>query len=179
MELVLWWPGLHWMLSEASSLLCGCHSPVGTRDCSLVVGVEAPRSVSELCFWAMVWGEQDWSTAIGRAAPEYSSARAVHWVVCYAVSPVTCHAGLQSTVLLALPLTQPQLWECQQLALIFLRHFFHKATSTDPLKSGPRTIVVAHLDPLWELWRQPRSWPSPAPTCIHPQSPQLLKPDPS
>ena len=29
-------------------MLCGCPSPVGGRACSLVVGVEAPRSVSEL-----------------------------------------------------------------------------------------------------------------------------------
>lgn len=37
-----------WMLSGASSLLCDCHSPVGTRVCSLVVEVEALRSISEL-----------------------------------------------------------------------------------------------------------------------------------
>ena len=29
-------------------MLCGCHSPVGGRVCSPVVGVEAPRSISEL-----------------------------------------------------------------------------------------------------------------------------------
>lgn len=35
-----------------SSSLCGCHSPVGGRVCSLVVGVEAPRSVYKL--WCAV-----------------------------------------------------------------------------------------------------------------------------
>ena len=37
------------MLSGASSLLCG-HCPVRSRVCSLVAGIEAPVSVSELCF---------------------------------------------------------------------------------------------------------------------------------
>lgn len=39
---------LHWILSRASSLLYGCHSPVGGRACTTVVVVEAPRSISEL-----------------------------------------------------------------------------------------------------------------------------------
>ena len=46
-----WWCGdqrLHWMLSGAFFLPCGCHNPVRDCVCSLVVGVEAPRSVSEL-----------------------------------------------------------------------------------------------------------------------------------
>ena len=39
---------LHWMLGRASSLLCGCHSPIESRVCLPVVGVEAPRSSSKL-----------------------------------------------------------------------------------------------------------------------------------
>lgn len=41
-----WWPVCSgcWV---GLLLLCGCHSPVGDRVCSLVVGVEAPRSISE------------------------------------------------------------------------------------------------------------------------------------
>ena len=39
---------LHWMLGRASSLLCGCHSPIGGRVCTPVVGEEAPRSSSKL-----------------------------------------------------------------------------------------------------------------------------------
>ena len=45
---------LHWILSRASSSLCGCQSPVWDRVCSPVVGVEAPRSISEL--WCEVGG---------------------------------------------------------------------------------------------------------------------------
>ena len=36
------------MLGRASSLICGCHSPLGGRVCSPLVGVEAPRSGSKL-----------------------------------------------------------------------------------------------------------------------------------
>ena len=39
---------LHWILSRVSSLLCGCHCPVKGRVCCLLVGMEAPRSISEL-----------------------------------------------------------------------------------------------------------------------------------
>ena len=42
------------MLSRASTWLCGCHSAVRGRVCSLVVGAEAPSSVSEL--WCEVGG---------------------------------------------------------------------------------------------------------------------------
>ena len=42
---------LHWKLSVATSLLCGCHSPVMGRVCSLVVGakVKVTRSCPTLC----------------------------------------------------------------------------------------------------------------------------------
>ena len=66
---------LHWLLNGASSLLCGCHCRVMGRVCSLVIAVEAPRSVSELRFWAAVWGSQDCRPLTGRGATEYSSAR--------------------------------------------------------------------------------------------------------
>ena len=36
------------MLNRASSLLCGCQSPVRSRICSPVVGADDPRSVYEL-----------------------------------------------------------------------------------------------------------------------------------
>ena len=72
-----------------------------------------------------------------------------------------------------------QLWECWQLALVSLRHCFHKATSAEPLKSCPKTAVVSYLDPLWELWRKLRPWPIPAHMCTHPQNPQLPRPSPS
>ena len=55
----------------------------------------------------------------------------------------------------------------------------HQALGADSLRSGPRTAVVVHLDPLRELWRQLILWPGPTPVCTCPQTPQLLKPDTS
>ena len=116
----------------------------------------------------------EFSTSIGRGGTEYPRCvKTVHWSLCSVVSPVTCRAGSQNTLLLALPLAPSQSCISQKLALS-LRHCFHKSTSTDPLKSGPGTAVVMHLAPRWELWRQLRPWPGPAPTCTCPQSPQLL-----
>ena len=97
--------------------------------------------------------------------------------MCFVISPVTHCVGSQSTLLLALPSAPFQPWECQQLALVSLKHCFHKATSAKSLKSGPRTAVVTHLDLLWELCRQLRPWPGPTPTCMCPPSPQLLRSD--
>lgn len=71
------------MMSRTSSLLCGCHSPVEIDVCSSVVGVESPRSVSELQY------------VVGRKAIEYYSTGAVHQL-----SPIV-HS--KSTLLLALP----------------------------------------------------------------------------
>ena len=85
--------------------------------------------------------------------------------------------GLTKYMLLAQPSAPPQSQVCWQLTLVSLRHCLHQATSTDVLKSGPRTTVVVHLDPLWELWRQlTLTWPSP-PTCTHPLSPEVLRSD--
>ena len=54
-------------------------------------------------------------------------------------------------------------------------------TSADAPRSGPKAAPVTHLNRLWVLRSQLRSWPSlvPLPPCMCPQSPQLLKPDPS
>ena len=64
----------------------------------------------------------------------------------------------------------PQLWECYLSAMLSFRLCFQKSTSADPLKSGPRTVVVTHLGVLWELWRQLRFWPGPVLMCSGPQS---------
>lgn len=45
---------LPWILSWTSSLVCGGHCSVRGQVCFLVVGVETPRSVSEL------WHKIDW-----------------------------------------------------------------------------------------------------------------------
>lgn len=81
---------LQWILSRASSLLFGSHSPVRDKVCSLAVEVEPVRSIFVLCFWCVVWmwNWWDWSSSTGRRATEHSSARAVHhWLYCF----VTCH----------------------------------------------------------------------------------------
>ena len=49
MSVIIAYQSLHSILNEASPLLCGCHSFVRSRVCFLVVAVEAPRSISELC----------------------------------------------------------------------------------------------------------------------------------
>lgn len=41
---------LRWVLSGAYSLLFGYHCPIQGRVCSLIIGAEAPSSISELCF---------------------------------------------------------------------------------------------------------------------------------
>lgn len=64
---------------------------------------------------------------------------------CTVLSPVTCCAGSQNTLLFALPLTLSQPCECWWSALVSLRHCFHKVISANPQKSGPKTVVVAHL----------------------------------
>ena len=120
---------LHQMLSRTSSLLCGCHCPVGGRVCSRGVGVEAPRSVSEL--QCEVGGTETFPLGeepLSIPPPELST----HQEVCSVVSPVSHCVGSQSTLPLALPSGPPQLWECQQSSLVSLRCCVHKATSTDP-----------------------------------------------
>ena len=80
-------------------------------------------------------------------------------------------ADAQSAALLAPSVGPSSTLECQQLALGSLS-CFHKATSMVPLKSCPGTVVVVHLDPLWE--RQFRLWPSPAPMHTPCGSPTVL-----
>lgn len=48
------------MLSVASLLLSGCHCPVWGRICSLVAGVEAPSSISELHFFLKIYLSYFW-----------------------------------------------------------------------------------------------------------------------
>ena len=64
---------LPWILTRASSLLCGCHCVVRGRVSSLVVGVQAPRFVSELQYEV---GRIEMLLA-GRGATEYSFGTAV------------------------------------------------------------------------------------------------------
>ena len=98
--------------------------------------------------------------------PGSFSARAVHQWVCSVVILATPCADAQSAALLAPSVGPSSTLECQQLALGSLS-CFHKSTSTDPLKSCPGTVVVVHLDPLWELLRPSDSGPA-QPPCTRP-----------
>ena len=64
-----------------------------------------------------------------------------HLWVCSIVSPFIHCASYQITLLLAV-------LSCQQLTLVSLRCCFHQGTRVDPLKLGPR-IVIMDLDVLW------------------------------
>ena len=82
--------------------------------------------------------------------------------------------GSQGKQLLALLSVSSYLCVGLNLALVTLRCCFHQDTGIDPLRSGPRTSVVMHLD---QLWKQLRFWPDLISMCTCPQSPQLLKSD--
>ena len=47
--------------------------------------------------------------------------------------------------------------------------FVCRSIGADPLESGTRTAVVLYLDPLWDLWKQPR--PQPHPCACTPTKP--------
>ena len=55
----------------------------------------------------------------------------------------------------------------------------HQCRYTEVRSQDCSSCMPGPLDPLWELWRHCRPWPGPAPECTCPQSPQLLRPDPS
>lgn len=88
-------------------------------------GVDTLRSVSKLqCEMGgaqvLPLGEEPLST------PQELSIRN-----CTLVSPVTCCVGSQSTMLLTLPSTPPQLWEFRQLAQVSLGHCAYKISSAN------------------------------------------------
>ena len=73
---------LPYILSRASPLLCVWHCLVRGGVCSLFVGVEAPRSVSSLCFWSIMQDRWYWSTLTGMEVTEHSSSGIVHvWCI--------------------------------------------------------------------------------------------------
>ena len=125
------------------------------------VGVETPRSISVLwCNLGRIGvcplGEESLIILV----------RAVHLLVFSIVSLFAYCKGLQSALLLALPLTLPQFWVCWQLPLVSFRCCFHKATSGHSPKSRSRTAIVTYLNTFCNLWRQLRPWPAPIP-CVH------------
>lgn len=110
------------MSSGASSSLCGCHSPVGGRVCSLVVRVKAPRSVYKL------WCE------VGRIGILSLGVELLS-IPPQELCEVACHllCRLRNTLLLALPPAPPQLWECRRSAWMSHRCCACNATSVDSL----------------------------------------------
>ena len=60
-----------------------------------------------------------------------------------------CELRLQ---LLALLSASPELRVYSHLALVSLWHYFHQATSINPLKAGPRITLIMDLHPLYVLW---------------------------
>ena len=141
----------------------GCWT--GPPLCSVVVTAllwagSAPSCwsrIPQICFWAVVWGGQDWSISAERAT-EYSSAGAVHLEIC----GVACH--------LLCMLTKYTCWHCpwpastvgQAIGLSVPKVLCWQSPSADPLahwlKSGTRTAIVTHLDPSWELQNQLIHW---------------------
>ena len=127
--LVLWWPELaldiEWGLLFALWLSLPCEGQSLLPSCW--------DGSPQMHFWAEVWGRCDWNSPTERGASEYSSARAVHQQVSSLVSPFTCCFW---------PCPQPHLnYGNARSALGSLRCCFHKTTSTDPLKSGPKTTA--------------------------------------
>lgn len=61
------------------------------------------RRSPQIGFWAAAWGGQDWSTSAGKGAAKSFSSGAVPRAEHSMVSPVTCCAGSESALWLALP----------------------------------------------------------------------------
>jgi len=137
------------------------------RVCSLVVGMETPRSISELqCevdgTGALPLGEEPLSIP-----PLERSTGACALLYCLA-----CTMGFTKYTAAGTALGPASTIGMLEISPGDLRWCFHKGTSADPPKSGTRTTVVTLRDLPWELWRQPRPWPSLACMGIRPQSPQ-------
>ena len=102
MWLIWWW--LEPALRIWFSLLCGCHCPVRSGICFLVVGMEVPN-----CFQSVALGRWDWSIPTGRQARV-----SFVWSCSPLLSPFTCCVSSQITLLLGM----------LAVALIYITCFF-------------------------------------------------------
>ena len=153
-----------------SVLLLPCQGQV----CSLVIGVEVPRSVSELCFWSAAWERQSWSAPTGRKVTEFSP---LELFTCVCV--LLCHFSP-----LVLTHKLHYCWNCPQP---HLNHgysgscswFFSGLVFTKPPvqipQSHPRTAVIMCLDPLWELMETAQIRTCSSPPVYVPTKPTAAK----
>ena len=131
------------------------HSPLTGRVSFLLVGVEAHKCVSELRCRVV-----DTEALLGKGTTEYCSAGAVHWGVCFAMSPKTYCVSSQSTLLLAL---SSSLVSCGNAGF---RPWCPLGTAFTKLPVRIhqfRSSEVWYQDQIitvWELWKQLRPWPS-------------------
>ena len=126
------------------------------RVCSLVVGMETPRSISELqC-------EVDGTGALP-LREEPLSIPPLEWSTgaCALLYCLACTMGFTKYTAVGTALGPASTIGMLEISPGDLRWCFHKATTVVTLRDLP-----------WELWRQPRPWPSLACMGICPQSPQ-------
>ena len=144
---------LHWMLSEASSLLCDCNSPFRGRVSSLAIGVEVSRSCFELqcevgrleCpHWEWShWVSLHWSYLPGRELLDVVAHQPLHGLTKYTVLDT---ASPTSTMgMLAIGPGVPKAFYKAIMYICRLR-------STEVRLLGLFS-VAPHLDPPRELWR--------------------------
>ena len=103
-----------------------------------------------------------------------------HWVFLLWSCPpgnvlcgITCHplCGLTTYTVVGIALSPTSIVGMQAIGprvpQVHCSHSHpHRSTGTDPLKSGTRTTVVAHMDPMG-AGKQPTPQPSPASVCLH------------
>ena len=164
---MLWWPGLALAIEQDLPFARGCHCTVRGGLCSLAIGVEAPRCVSELRFWAVVQDRWDWSTPTGREVTEYSSCGADPLRVCSVVSPFTLVQAhrLYRGLACGWPVVSQVLFSPGH------QHRLTEGGSQHCSSHAPEPAVVAMEA------AQTLAWPSPH--VYLPPKPTALKPDPS
>ena len=155
----------NWMLSGVSSLFYGCHSPVWGSICSPLVGVEAPRSVSELR--REVGGTR--VLPLGEELP-----RIPRHALCGVASRLMC--AFTTCTLVG---TDPGPSSPTGMQAVGSHSHQHSSDGTDPLKLGTRTCHSCVYSHTWPHCGSCRVSPvsSCTCTCAHLQSLQLLVPD--
>ena len=141
-------------------MFCDCHSPVKGRACSPVIGVEAPRSISEL--WcevgrtrALLLGDKPLSS------PHLELSTSEYALWCHLIHVVWAHKVHSPASTVRMQAVGPGV-----PPVLYSQSHQHRSIGADPLKSSTRTSVVMHLDLPWELWKQPRHGPTSMCACL-------------